>query len=292
MNTSLKFIIVIILLNIIFTPRILCDPTEDTHTFAHRDTWSSTVRSFSDYTWPCECNCVEMVKSNKIYNNQPDNYEYLTGVEHIGDLYCQKMELNISACNGNSISSIEISFSNNPACLNNTFKIYKGDGETISENGFNPDNGESGTLNINPPIPACSSRAVTFYLCGPSCMIFSSPLTSNVIFHMGGDPECNRNMVFQYDFVVDDQKVDNNYGDIGNTNYFGKLFVRVNATESNNLSYRIINVLSTTSISGIIQSRDELDEVINNLTLTPGLYLIQILENGKIVAQDKLAVGY
>jgi hypothetical protein len=76
----------------------------------------------------------------------------------------------------------------------------------------------------------------------------------------------------------------NNIGSLGvnlNTNYI-----------SNNLTYRIINVLNQTVASGTINSINEGIQLVKNSNLQSGLYIYQILENGSVIKQEKLSIGF
>lgn len=119
--------------------------------------------------FPCSCPCSTMVKSAYVHGQQGDDELFLYGgYRHTSsNRRCQRIELNISACNNQSVPKLFITFpSSSDDCLKENFWLYREDGglEATYLSNFDPLSG-SGELTIDPPIAPCSSRTVIFYIC-------------------------------------------------------------------------------------------------------------------------------
>jgi len=86
---------------------------------------------------PCSCTngCADMITHARMYSTTPtpQDVQLLGGTDENG-LHCQYLELNLSACNGQQISSINFTFdTDNTSCGNGAFYTYyqKSDGTIV-----------------------------------------------------------------------------------------------------------------------------------------------------------------
>jgi hypothetical protein len=255
--------------------------------------YSSSIKTerLLDVTpFPCSCHCSTMVKSADIFQDQTDSELYLYGgyVQTIPHLDCQRIELNITACNNQSIPSLSISFPpSNDDCFSENFYFYRdntGDGtDVIMTDNFDPKT-SSGLMTFNPPIPPCSSRKVIFYICSKKMVECEGDDYSVEIAVNGQNPTCNKTMTWHFDFITEQKnyKIDINLNDFNlGCNKIAHEYI-----------YKIIDVYQNNIVIGKINDYSEIYNIKRNLKLENGLYLLQIIDKDKVIYQEKFIKGY
>ena len=228
---------------------LLADPPMWHYGEIHRGDYFS--QPLQVYTPPCSCDCADMVRPANVAQGDPSNFVQLFGGGE-NPYHCQRIELNISACNNQAISSIPICFNGNESdCFNQLFKIKREDGEDCGAQ-FNPLN-QCGTLCIYPPIPACSSRKVIFYVCGSitDCCCTDGVTLADVtldLSHVGGCS--NRAMTFRWDKITGSGIV--NPLDAGRDNSKELQHNSIKCPQTFN--YKIIDIYGTSITSGTANS--------------------------------------
>jgi len=259
--------------------------------------WANTLRidrllDSGEPFFPCSCNCDSMVKSADIFQNQSDDELYLYGGwanVNNPNLICQRIELNIKACNSQSIPSISILFPpSSDDCFSHYFYLYRddsGDGtNTTLTSSFDPKT-SSGLMEFNPPIPPCSSRKVIFYICSESMRDCEHDSYDVQISVNGQNPPCEKEMTWHFDFITGQQlyKIDINLNDIKQNEFI---------EFPDNSKFQIIDIYQNTIFSGVIKLPYDIENIKNNKFISKGLYLLIIKHDNNILYKEKFIKGF
>ena len=295
-------LVFVICLFCIFSGKLIANPPlgplfEEEGPYQYRDNTEFESRELG--TNPpvmCSCPCSEMVQGARILDPNIEDAAYLSGGVTNGTLHCQKLELNIKACNNQPINNIGITFNlsnatNKVPCFNSTQYIYRLDanGNPVSSGSFEPQEQEySTTLSFgDEPIPACSSRKVTFLICTINyCMFTTVDIELDLSSSANGFCQ-SRILHLYYDGVTGiggkiNPDTDKGYKEIElNTSFIEEFY-----------DYKIVDILSNTLIEGKSQTKDKIKENLENNSCQPGLYILQYIKNDKIVHQEKIYKSY
>ncbi len=269
-------------------------------TYEYRDLTTFVDRGFVSYQNPCPCDCDDMILSSNMKSGQDDDEVYLYGGSVINNLRCQRVELNIRACNGNDISQLEITFDEtSDDCYDDDFYIYRdiGGGEAVlcdqdGQDYFDPEI-ETGVVCLNPAIEACSTEKVVFYICSEHN--YNCDANEDLVSISTG-PNCEKEMTFYWDYIVPVPIIESG-SDRDDFSFLNDVQNQDNKNTylSNKIEYKIINILTndvkTKMSKNQIENKSN-STVVENLNLSPGLYLLQIYNNKILIKQRKILIGY
>lgn len=282
----MKTIIIYLMVFLFLTARFLAQDTIIDFNRPHYNTsqMESTHRLLNVTPFPCSCPCSTMVKSAIIYNEQGDDELQLVGgyiTTEPSGLTCQRIELNISACNNQSISSISINFeSSDDNCFNNKFWLYRdnGDGTVTYSDDFYPqaDPQEFGILTLDPALQPCSSGKYVFYICSSSLSNCEGDDYTVSVTVNGQNPGCEKNMSWHFDFLLG-LMINKQYLDIQSLELSNAL----------NTKYQIIDIFTNQVITGEISRLNEIEEIKRKVTGKKGFFIFNITEDDKIIYQEK-----
>jgi hypothetical protein len=249
-----------------------------------------------------------MVKSALIYPWHNDEKEVnLTGAYYYYDnsvfYVCEDFHLNISACNGYNVSSIEIDLTHsNNQCITAdaiTFFYYKDNGDVHDHNEEPPLQvpiqlsdplNYTAILNLDPIIPACSSAAVKFRICFKERDCFGE--VYNVDIKIPANPPCTNTLTFVNDEITGVKKI-LNYDIYQGEDKLGVIHVNYNSNDTVPIiTYRIINVINSSETLVETDSRDTALNILQTSSLPAGLYILQKLENGSPIYSEKISIGF